>query len=163
MMTLKLRRALITVPAALLFFQVGVGFGQELPQGEATADAAFSGPGVTAAHSVTGITLSPANPNVMKFGQIITVNFSYDTIEAGGVRIWARPITIDPVTGLDMLTPNYSACPSPIYPVGSGTGSCTFTIVDGDTQVDKIRLQMWDVNQTVRLFNIKIPVSYKFR
>src|SRR4029434_8700382 len=113
-MTLNLRRALIAVPAALLFFQVGVGFGQELQNGEATG-ATFSGPGVTAAHSVTQVGITPTTPNVLKFGQNITVTFSYDTTHVGGVRIWARPITIDPVTGLDMLTPNYAACGSPLY------------------------------------------------
>jgi hypothetical protein len=162
MMTLNLRRALIAVPAALLFFQVGVGFGQEVPQGEATADATFSGPGVTAAHSVTQIGITPTTPNVLKFGQNITVTFSYDTTQVGGVRIWARPISLDEF-GNDILTPNYAACGSPLYPVGSGTGSCTITIVDGDVTVDKIRIQMWNDAQTVRLFNVKLPVHFKYR
>jgi hypothetical protein len=159
MMTLNLRRALIAVPAALLFFQVGVGFGQELQQDEAT----FSGQGVTAAHSVTQVGMSPLSPNVLKFGQNISFTFDYDTTQVGGVRIFIRPITIDPVTGGDVLTPNYAACGSPLYPVGSGTGTCNFTIVDGDASIDKIRIQMWDANQTVKLFQIKLPVAYRFR
>ncbi|HEY7185284.1 MAG TPA: hypothetical protein VH436_01985 [Vicinamibacterales bacterium] len=158
MMMLNLRRSLIAVPAALLFF-VAVAQGQELQAGET---ATFSGQGVTAAHSVTQLVLTPDTPNILKFGQNITVNFSYDTTQVGGVRIFVRPISLDAL-GNDMLTPNYAACPSPLYPTGSGTGSCTLTITDVDANVDKLRIQMWDANQTVRLFNMKVPVSYKFR
>ena len=143
-MTRNLCRTLIAVTAILFVFQA-------------------SGHSQTAAHSVTQIGMSPLSPNVLKFGQQITVNFSYDTTEPGGVRIWARPMSIDPVTGLDMLTPNYAACGSPVYPTGSGVGSCTFTITSGEVVVDKIRIQMWDTNQTTRLSNVKLPVHYRFR
>jgi hypothetical protein len=161
MTMLNLRRTVIAVPAALLLF-VAAAHGQELQQGEAAADATLSGFGLTAANSVTQLVITPATPNILKFGQNITVNFNYDTAQVGGVRIFVRPITIDEF-GNDMLTPNYGACPSPIYATGSGTGSCTLTIVDGDVTVDKLRIQMWDANQTVRLFNIKVPVHYRFR
>lgn len=160
MTMLNLRRTVIAVPAALLFF-VAVAQGQELQAGE--ADATFSGQGVTAAHSVTQLGMDPLSPNVLKFNQNITFTFHYDTTQVGGVRIFIRPISIDPVTGGDMLTPNYAACGSPLYATGTGTGSCTFTITDVDASVDKIRIQMWDANQTVKLFQIKLPVAYRFR
>jgi hypothetical protein len=140
-----LRRTLIAATAALLFLQV-------------TSDVQ----GVTAANSVTGLASDPLSPNILKFGQNITVSFHYDTNQAGGVRIFIRPITVD-ATGTDILTPNYAACGSPLYPVGSGTGSCTFTITDVDASVDKIRIQMWDANQTVKLFQVKLPVAYRYR
>jgi hypothetical protein len=162
MMMLNLRCTVIAVPAALLLF-VAAAHGQEVQQGEATAGAAFSGQGVTAAHSVTQIGMDPLSPNVLKFGQNINFTFHYDTTQVGGVRIFIRPISIDPVTGADILTPNYAACGSPLYATGTGTGTCSFTITDVDASVDKIRIQMWDANQTVKLFQIKLPVSYRFR
>jgi len=145
MTTHKLRGSLLAVLAVLLVIQVSGGEVQ----------------GATAAHSVTQIDLSPLTPNVLKFGQQITVSFNYDTTQAGGVRIWARPMTITDLG--DVLTPNYAACGSPVYPAGSGIGSCTFTITDVNALVDKIRIQMWDVNQTTLLFSAKLPVHYKFR
>jgi hypothetical protein len=162
MTMLNLRRTVIAVPAALLLF-VAAAHGQELQQGEATADATFSGQGLTAAHSVTQLGLSPASPNILKFGQNVTVTFNYDTTQVGGVRIFVRPISIDPSTGGDILTPNYAACGSPLYATGTGAGSCTFTITDVNVTVEKIRIQMWDANQTVLLYNVKVPLHYKFR
>jgi hypothetical protein len=161
MMTLNLRRALIAVPAFLLSLHVAAALGQELQKGEA-APAGFSGPGLTAANSVTSIGMSILSPNVVKFGQNITFTFNYDTNQAAGVRIFVRPISID-ASGNDILTPNYGACGSPLYPVGSGSGSNCFTILDGNATVEKIRIQMWDANQTTLLFNAKLPVHYKFR
>jgi hypothetical protein len=160
---LNLRRTVIAVPATLFLF-VAAARGQDLqlPLNE-TAEATFSGQGITAAHSVTQLGLTPASPNILKFGQNVTVTFNYDTTQVGGVRIFVRPISIDPVTGGDLLTPNYAACPSPLYPIGSGTGSCTFTITDVNVTVEKIRIQMWDANQTVLLYNVKVPLHYKFR
>ena len=137
-----LRRTLIAVPAVMLTL-------------------AATGWSATAPHSVTQITLDPLPPNILQFGQNITVAFSYDATEAGGVRIWARPMTTTP--GGDVLTPNYAACGSPIYPVGSGAGSCTFTITDGSALVDKIRIQMYDASGTTLLFQAKLPVHYKYR
>jgi hypothetical protein len=58
------------------------------------------------------ISLAPLPPNVLQFGQNITISFSYNTTEPGGVRIWARPMSTTP-SG-DVLTPNYAACGSPI-------------------------------------------------
>src|SRR5215216_1684159 len=67
---------------------------------------------VSADHLVTQIRLAPRTPNILLFNQNVTVSFSYNSTEPGGVRIFARP-----VTGT-ALTPNYAACGSPIYPTG---------------------------------------------
>lgn len=109
------------------------------------------------ANLVRSITLAPATPNILPFSRNVTVRFSYSTNQAGGVRIFARPFT-----GA-ALTPNYAACPSPLYPVGSGTGSCTFTITSGTSTVTRIRLQMWNATQTVKLFEAFVPVSDQFK
>jgi len=106
---------------------------------------------------VSQIELIPATPNILKFEQNVTVNFKYDTTETAGVRIFARPFSGN------KLTPNYAACPSPLYPLGSGTGSCAFTINSGNTTVSRIRFQVWDANLTKILFQTFVPVSYQFR
>lgn len=111
----------------------------------------------SASNLVFQLRLAPDTPNILKFGQNVTVSFKYDTNQAGGVRIFARPFT-----GTS-LTPNYAACGSPIYPFGTGTGTCTFTITSGNATVNKIRFQVWDANQTQLLFQTYVPVSYQFR
>lgn len=161
MMTHSLRGTLIVVPAVLLFLQGSVGLGQELQRGERSVEETNEVQALTAANSVTQLSMSPLTPNILKFGQDITVSFDYDTADAGGVRIFIRPMTTTD-TG-DVLTPNYSACGSPLYPVGSGMGTCSFTITDVNAVVDKIRIQMWNANQTTLLFTMKLPVHYKFR
>ncbi len=106
---------------------------------------------------VSAIGLAPLTPNILLFGQNITVHFTYRTNQAGGVRIFPRPFTGS------ALTPNYAACGSPVYPVGTGTGSCTFTITDGTVTVNRIRFQIWNATQTTLLFSGFLPVSYQFR
>ncbi|MFA4966492.1 MAG: hypothetical protein WC709_12785 [Thermoleophilia bacterium] len=110
-----------------------------------------------AANIVNSIKLTPANPNILKFGENVGLTFKYTTTQAGGVRIWARPFTSG------ALTPNYGAHGSPIYPIGTGAASGFFTISDGTVRVDQIRLQMWNAAQTKLLFQAKIPVSYQFK
>ena len=116
------------------------------------------GPGAAAAgHSVTNITLNPPTPNILVHNQSVTVSFSYATTQAGGVRIFARPL----VGGSP--APNYSASGAPLSPTGSGTGTQNFTIKSGNVTVDHIRIQMWNANQTVLLFEAFLPVNYEFR
>ncbi len=114
-------------------------------------------PAISAANLVTQIGLAPRTPNVLPFSRNITVSFSYNTNSVGGVRIFARPFS-----GTS-LSPNYSACPSPLYPAGSGTGTCNFTITSGATTVTQIRFQMWNSTQTTLLFQAFVPVSYQFK
>lgn len=137
MLNIKIKQTLIILFAWLMLSQASIA---------ASAD-----------NLVTQIGLTPATPNILKFGQNVTVNFNYDATEAAGVRIFARPFS-----GAN-LTPNYAACPSPLYPLGSGTGSCTFTISSGNANVNKIRFQVWDANLTKVLFQIFVPVNYQFR
>ena len=106
---------------------------------------------------VTHVSLSPDTPDVLKFDQNVDLRFSYITRQQGGVRIWARPFTNG------ALTPGYAAHGSPVYPIGSGSGSGYFTITNGQVVVDQIRIQMWDDNQTTLLFEAFLPVYYRFR
>jgi hypothetical protein len=105
---------------------------------------------------VRSLVVGPATPNILQFGQNVTVRFAYRTNQAGGVRIFARPMT---GTG---LTPHHAACASPLYPVGTGTGSCSFTIQSGAATVDRIRFEIWNANKTTLLFRAFVPVRYQF-
>ncbi len=101
---------------------------------------------------VTHIEFSPDTPNVFKYGQNVNLTFDYNTTQLGGVRIFARPFS-----GAN-LSPNYAAHPSGIYPIGSGTGTGYFSLTAGPLVVDKVRIQMWDANQTTLLFEAFLPV-----
>ncbi len=105
---------------------------------------------------VTNVTLSPATPNILDHNQDITVNFNYTTINAGGVRIFARPFTHG------QLSPNYAASGSPLYPTGSGAGSGAITISSGPVIVDAIRFTVLNADQSVVLFETLAPVHYQF-
>jgi hypothetical protein len=60
------------------------------------------------------------------------------------------------------LDANVAYSPSPLYPVGTGSVSCDFTIQRGNVTVDEVRLQMWSNNQERLLAEQIIPVSYRF-
>lgn len=111
----------------------------------------------SAANLVTQVTLQPATPNVMKTGQRVLLSFSYTTDRLAGVRIFARPMTGG------VLTPYYAAHPSPLYPVGTGTGTGWFTISQGSQRVERIRLQVYTYNQSALLFETTIPVNYQYK
>ena len=112
---------------------------------------------VAAGHSVTKVTLDPPNPNVLLHNQNVKVSFSYATTQAGGVRIFARPFVGN------APAPNYAASGSPLSATGSGTGNGTFTIKSGTVKVDRIRIQMWNANQSQLLFEAFLPVHFEFR
>jgi hypothetical protein len=105
---------------------------------------------------VTNVTLSPHTPNILSQSQDVTINFSYNTVDGGGVMIFPRPVTHG------VLTLGYGASGSPIYPVGSGTGSGWFHFISGSPTVDHIRFQMWNASQTTLLYQASIPVHYQY-
>ncbi|MHC4888469.1 MAG: right-handed parallel beta-helix repeat-containing protein, partial [Planctomycetota bacterium] len=76
--------------------------------------------------------------------------------EPNGVYIWARPMTNG------STSPNYSAHSSPLYSPGNGSGTGDFTITAGDVVVDQIRFQMYNMEETVLLLEIFVPVEYHF-
>jgi hypothetical protein len=106
----------------------------------------------SANHSVTSIELRPDTPNVFTYSQNVNLTFNYSTNQSGGVRIFARPFS-----GAG-LSANYAAHGSPIYPAGTGSGTGSFRLSAGPLAVDKIRVQMWDANQTTLLSEAFLPV-----
>ena len=137
MMTRKILGSLIVVLALVFLFQVP--------------------PGISADHIVTNIVLTPPTPNILGFDQNVTFTFDYSTTEPGGVRIFGRPFTS---TG---LASNYAAHGSGIYPAGTGSGSGFFTITSGKVRITRIRFEIWNADQSIRLFRGFIPVNYQFK
>lgn len=138
MLSIKTKHAFIILLTCFLFSQVSLA--------------------ASAPNMVYQIGLAPATPNILKFGQNVTVRFKYDSNQLAGVRIFARPFS-----GA-ALTPNYAACPSPIYPaIVGGNGTCTFTISSLNANVTRIRFQMFDAASGALLHEIFAPVSYQFR
>ncbi|RPI03006.1 MAG: T9SS C-terminal target domain-containing protein [Calditrichaeota bacterium] len=107
-------------------------------------------------HSIKDLVFSPPFPAFLTFNQDVNVSFGYNTGEPGGVRIFARPIT------LGDLTPNYGAHGSPLYPTGSGVGAGSFQIMSGNAVVDHVRFRMSNENQSVQLLEMFVPVNYHF-
>lgn len=83
------------------------------------------------------------------------VDFNYSTTEAGGIRIFVRPITNG------ALTPNYSASGSPLY-TGAGSANATFTITATDQRVDHARFRVTNPDQSQVLLQLYQPVEYTF-
>jgi len=107
-------------------------------------------------HLITNIRLDPPTPNILALDQHVDITFDYATSEAGGVRIFARPMA-----GA-ATAPGYAAHGSGLYPVGSGSGSGYFTITAGEVTVDRIRFRITDAEQTTLLGEFFIPVHYQF-
>lgn len=109
-----------------------------------------------AANSVSKLLCNPMSPAALLHNQDVNLSFHYATDQAGGVRIFARPITNG------NLTPGYAASGSPLYPVGVGSGTGSFTITGGDVVVDHIRIQMKNADQSQVLYEELFPVHYNF-
>ncbi|MEI6179182.1 MAG: hypothetical protein WCP31_00415, partial [Chloroflexales bacterium] len=106
---------------------------------------------------ITNLNLNVNTPNVLAFNQDVNATFTYSTTQANGALIFLRPFT------KGSLTPNYAASGSPIYRVGTGRGTGSFTITAGQVVVDQLRVQIWDSGQTALLFEAFLPVYYRFR
>ena len=106
--------------------------------------------------TITNIEFSPASPSAFSFSKQIDVTFDYKTDEAGGVRIFPRPMTNN------STTPSYAASGSPLYSTGSGTGSGYFTITSGETMIDHVRFQVYTGDNSSLLLEFFIPVTYQF-
>ncbi len=147
------RIATYLVLLGLVFAPAASVSARAIPSGQDTGLEAPLAPGD---HLVTAFSLTPDSPNILRTGQNVNLTFQYITNELSGVRIFARPFTNG------ALTPNYAAHPSVLYPTGSGPGDGWFTISSGTVVVDQIRIQMYNADQSVLLFETFLPVYYLF-
>lgn len=111
--------------------------------------------GVGLADYISNIQMPPS-PVTLQLGEQLNVTFDYFTANAGGVRIFVRPIT----NGAP--SPGYGAHGSPLYPAGNGNGSGYFTINAGYVPVDHVRIQMYNSDQSQLILECFIPVEYTF-
>ncbi len=108
---------------------------------------------------ITNIEPTPPSPATLEFYEDVKFTFDYSTNETGGVGIFSIPFTSG------SPTPNYTISRSPIYPVGTGSGSAFFTIMHGEVtvKVDQVKFQMISyADQSTLLLEFFIPVEYYF-
>lgn len=84
-----------------------------------------------------------------------TVSYSYSITEAGGARIFTRPMT----NGSE--TPYFSGSGSTIL-TGNGTKNGNFTITSTNQKVDQARIRATNSDQSEVLLEIYVPVDYTF-
>ena len=108
------------------------------------------------AHEIGNIVMTPKPPAELLDGEPVTVRFSYVTEEQRGVRIYAIPYTKGQVTtGAEVFQ-------SPLYPVGKGEGSASFTINSKDIMVDQVQLLMTTEDQSKVLLELFVEARYFF-
>ncbi len=106
-------------------------------------------------NSVTITNLNPASPGRPLLNQYVNINFSYNTLEAGGARVFFSPMTEG------APTPSCAASGSPVYASGGGTGTAKFLIFSGTgVHIDHLRIRMYNEDQSTVLFETLIPVDY---
>jgi len=106
--------------------------------------------------AIFNIQLSPPSPASLSFGDSVMLNFDYLTDFEEGVQIYGVPFTDR------SETPNWDIPPS-LFPVGSGSGTGSFTITSGDTTtVDQIEFVMFTADQSRVLYMHRTSVEYTF-
>jgi hypothetical protein len=108
-------------------------------------------------HGIYNIELTPSSPSMAMFGHHVDIAFNYKTNQTGGVRIRVLPYTQGAATF------NYSVSSSPLYAIGTGSGSQYITITSGDADVDAIRFRMYTSDYSTLLLELFVPVAYAFR
>ena len=119
-------------------------------QSDNYAEIDLSGGSVQISH----IQLSPASFAFLAFDEQVDISFNYSTIEEAGICIFTHPFSNG------TLTPNSSSNNSPIYPVGSGSGTGYFIVISGETTVDQVRFQAWNAEKSELLLEFLIPTRY---
>ena len=120
-----------------------------------SVDYSFTSSGGGGYHNISNITFSPSSPANILLGDFVDVNFDYETDETRGVRIFVEPFTNGEAT------PNSTTYGSPLYPVGSGSGSSGFSVSSEAQHVDQVRIQMYDPGD-ILLFETFVSVDYSF-
>jgi subtilisin family serine protease len=130
--------------------------GTSIPTGPQPYTLIVTGRSPLPSNSITNIELTPPSPATLEFNEHIDITFDYSANEEGGVRIFMLPYT----TGSP--TSQYAVSGSPLYPVGTGSGSGYFTITSGEVTVDQVRFKMTNADQSEVLLEFFIPVKYHF-
>lgn len=134
---------------------------EEEPRSEEEASPAGIGtivPGSASSETVNveNISMSPVAPATLTLGTQITIGFQYTSNEAGGIRIFVRPMTAGALSG------DYAASGSPVYSASSGSGTANFTIRNGPKTIDQIRFRVMNSDQSNLLEEFFVVVDYTF-
>ena len=101
-------------------------------------------------HAIYNISMTPASPALIGYGEIVTVNFDYSHSYPGNVYIFGKPIFhgdwIGPLTHTS----------SPEYPPGSGSGSWGFTMAPS-LEIDHVN--PWIINTALTDTIFEYPVE----
>jgi len=108
------------------------------------------------AAQVTVTSLSPTSPSILLVGTPVEVSFDYISVHQNS-RIVAIPYSAGVPSPEDSIH-------SDVFPgTGSGSGTCTFTILGGIVNVDELHLEMWsNTEPDSLLFSSVLPVTYAF-
>lgn len=115
----------------------------------------ISAHGSVFSQSISITDISPKSPAKLNFNQEVNITFQYEIPNAGGVRVFIRPMTSG------RLTPNYAASGSSIYR-GRGKETANFTIQSENVTVDQLRVQVLSANQNEFIFEFFAPVDFTF-
>ena len=108
------------------------------------------------AHEISDVVVTPKPPAELLDGEPVTVRFRYVTEEERGVRIFAIPYTKGEITrGADVYQ-------SPLYQVGEGEGSASFTVNSMDIMVDQVQLQMTTADESKVLLEFFLDLEFFF-
>ena len=105
---------------------------------------------------ISNVQFSHPSPSTLAFLQHVDITFDYVCQFEGGVRIFFTPMTGGG------STPNYAVSPSPVYPVGHGSGTGFITVVTGNVVVDQVQIRITNHDQSELLLETYIPVDYRF-
>jgi len=105
---------------------------------------------------IYNIQLSPKPTAVLQFNQLVNITFDYETGQSDGIFV-----VVQPISG-DVPTPTCVTHDSTLYPTGSGSGSCSFTVTRGATTIRAIRFRMIDAASSAQLLEFFVNVSYTF-
>jgi hypothetical protein len=114
-------------------------------------------PASALAVSITNVVFDPPSPANLDFGENVDFTFDYQVDEDS--RIFGRPLT----GGAPSFA--WAAHPSPLYSMGSGSGSGFFTIQDagqGIAHVDQVRFRVVADDDDALLYETFVDVDYTF-
>jgi hypothetical protein len=107
-----------------------------------------------AAHAINNIQLVPDRPAILDNDEVLDIAFDYQTSHSGDVRIFPRPFNNG------SLAPGYNAQGSPAYPPGDGSGTSWFGFANSDQEVDQIRFQVYNNDQSQLLFEYFVNTTH---
>ena len=113
-------------------------------------------PGAAFCHSITNVVATPLSPAALGLNEPVDFTFDYETDAVDGVRIFVRPWV------WENGNPSFASHGSPLYPVGTGSGSGFFFVDMGSGTVTSVRIYMLNFDQTELLDELYLDVNYTF-